>query len=102
MTRFKMFKIGLIELKPMVAPEGGIFFLGECPICDNKEVKLIFEEVVRTYKGKSLLINEYFYKCDQCQYEFTTTEVDEINVQTTKEAYGTLLDQFIDFIRKQY
>jgi hypothetical protein len=33
MTKFKGFEIDLIELKPMKAPEGGIFFLGDCPVC---------------------------------------------------------------------
>lgn len=33
MTKFKGFKIGLIELKPMKAPEGEIFFLDYCPVC---------------------------------------------------------------------
>lgn len=33
MTDFKGFKVELIELKPMKAPEGGIFFLGDCLVC---------------------------------------------------------------------
>lgn len=78
------------------------YVFGECPICDNKEVKLTSEEVTRRYKGKDLIIEEYFYKCDRCQYEFTNTEVDEINVQTTKNAHEKLLTQLMEFIKKNY
>lgn len=33
MTKFKGFDIDLIELKPMIAPIGNVFFLGDCPVC---------------------------------------------------------------------
>ncbi len=75
--------------------------LDVCPICDGS-VKLTSEEVTRRYKGKELIIQEYFYKCDSCNYEFTTTEVDEINVETTKNAYNEMLKQLMEFIKKEY
>lgn len=75
--------------------------LSVCPICDDS-VKLTSEKVTRRYKGRELIIQEYFYKCDSCNYEFTTTEVDEINVETTKEAYNKLLKQLMELIKKNY
>lgn len=72
-----------------------------CPIC-GQIVKLTSEEVTRKYKNKELVIEEYFYKCENCNYEFTTTEVDEINIETTKQSYQKMLEQLIDFIKKRY
>ena len=60
--------------------------IDDCPIC-NGSIKLTSEKVTIRYKGKELIIQEFFYKCDSCNCEFTTTEVDEINVETIEEAY---------------
>ena len=72
--------------------------LDVCPICDHS-VELTSEEVVRKYKGKELIIQEYFYRCGGCNYEFTTTEVDEINVETTKKEYQKMSEQLTEFIK---
>ena len=58
----------------------------DCPVCDER-AKLISEEVSRNYKGIVLIIQEYYYWCKNCNFEFTTNEIDEINIKNIKKEY---------------
>lgn len=47
----------------------------ECPHCDGI-ANLQQEATEITYRKKIVTINAYFYKCEKCAVEFTTTEAD--------------------------
>ncbi len=51
----------------------------ECPYCDGK-AELNMEKSKKIFLKKEVGIDEYYYKCEKCKKEFTTTELDTINI----------------------
>ena len=47
----------------------------DCPFCSGK-AHLKKENREYDYKGKKVTAETYFYKCNNCTEEFTTTELD--------------------------
>ncbi len=51
----------------------------ECPYCDGIAV-LNSESREITYKEKLFAVKSYYYKCEVCREEFTTTETDSLTM----------------------
>ena len=47
----------------------------------GKEMKLMSEPSTLDYKGKTYNITHHYYLCELTNEQFTTTELDEINLQ---------------------
>ena len=47
----------------------------------GKEMKLMSEPSTLTYKGKEYDVTHHFYLCELTNEEFTTTELDEKNLE---------------------
>jgi hypothetical protein len=47
----------------------------------GKEMKLMSEPSTLDYRGKQYNVNHHFYLCELTNEQFTTTELDEINLQ---------------------
>jgi hypothetical protein len=61
----------------------------------GKEMKLISEPSTLSYKGKEYNVNHHFYLCELSNEQFTTTELDEQNLQElNKQVKLDFLDQF--------
>lgn len=48
----------------------------ECPFCDTGVAELTQVNSKINYKGVTHPVIEYFYVCNDCQQDFTTTESD--------------------------
>lgn len=55
----------------------------KCPICDGNSV-IVMEHKKRTIDGLLIQTIEHYYKCDVCNEEFTTTEIDTVNYNVIK------------------
>jgi hypothetical protein len=61
----------------------------------GKEMKLMSEPSTLNYRGKQYNVNHHFYLCELSNEQFTTTELDEINLQElNKQVKLDFLDQF--------
>ena len=47
----------------------------------GREMKLVSEPSTMDYKGKTYNVNYHFYLCELSNEQFTTTELDEINLE---------------------
>jgi len=47
----------------------------------GKEMKLMSEPSTLTYRGKQYNVNHHFYLCELTNEQFTTTELDEQNLE---------------------
>ena len=47
----------------------------------GREMKLMSEPSTLTYKGKEYNVTHYYYLCETTNEQFTTTELDELNLQ---------------------
>ena len=47
----------------------------------GKEMKLMLEPSTLDYRGKQYNVNHHFYLCELSNEQFTTTELDEQNLQ---------------------
>ena len=47
----------------------------------GKEMKLMSEPSTIDYKDKTYNVNHHFYLCELSNEQFTTTELDEINLE---------------------
>jgi hypothetical protein len=47
----------------------------------GREMKLMSEPSTLTYRGKQYNVNHHFYLCELSNEQFTTTELDEQNLQ---------------------
>ena len=76
-----------------------------CPLCDGK-AELHIEKKVRTFRKEDFHIFEYYYKCSSCNEDFTTTELDEINVNQVynqyREKYSIPFPQQLKDARAKY
>lgn len=57
-----------------------------CPACSGK-VTIQSEFREHEYKGKAITALFFFYKCNKCNEQFTTTETDEMNISSIKKQY---------------
>jgi len=46
----------------------------------GREMKLMSEPSTLTYRGKQYNVNHHFYLCELSNEQFTTTELDEMNL----------------------
>lgn len=58
----------------------------ECPMCDGT-ASLKSEKKKRTFRKEEFDITEFFYLCEKCSEEFTTTETDEVNTSQVYNQY---------------
>ena len=47
----------------------------------GREMKLMSEQSTMDYKGKTYNVIHHFYLCELTNEQFTTTELDEINLE---------------------
>lgn len=78
----------------------------ECLFCNSSNVALNVEKKKRVFKKEEFEIFEYFYKCDKCKQEFTTTEIDTINVNQVhnlyREKYSIPSPEQLTSVREHY
>jgi hypothetical protein len=61
----------------------------------GKEMKLMSEQSTLDYKGKTYDVTHHFYLCELSNEQFTTTELDEMNLlELNKQVKLEFLDQF--------
>ena len=61
----------------------------------GKEMKLMSEPSTLNYRGKQYNVNHHFYLCELSNEQFTTTELDEMNLlELNKQVKLDFLDQF--------
>jgi uncharacterized protein with PIN domain len=51
----------------------------KCPICSGN-AKLIIKKGKKIFREEEFEIFEYFYRCTECKEEFTSKELDDVNV----------------------
>ena len=62
----------------------------------GKEMKLMSEPSTLTYREKEYNVNHHFYLCELSNEQFTTTELDEMNLlELNKQVKLDFLDQFV-------
>lgn len=63
----------------------------------GREMKLMSEPSTLDYKGKTYNVIHHYYLCELTNEQFTTTELDEMNLQElNKQVKLDFLEQFID------
>lgn len=60
--------------------------INTCPFCDLQTVKLQTVERTLKVKGGDVTADYKVYQCENCKQEFTTDEIDQINVDNFKQA----------------
>ena len=61
----------------------------------GKEMKLMSEPSTLNYRGKEYNVNHHFYLCELTNEQFTTTELDEQNLQElNKQVKLDFLNEF--------
>ena len=61
----------------------------------GKEMKLMSEPSTLNYRGKQYNVNHHFYLCELTNEQFTTSELDEMNLlELNKQVKLDFLDQF--------
>ncbi|MEW5843765.1 MAG: type II TA system antitoxin MqsA family protein [Bacteroidota bacterium] len=77
----------------------------ECPVCDGI-ASLQIEDGNHTFRKEKFDIHSYFYKCAKCGEEFTTTELDHINLAQVynqyREAHNIPSAEQFKLIRERY
>ena len=59
-------------------------------------MKLMSEPSTLNYRGKQYNVNHHFYLCELSNEQFTTTELDEMNLlELNKQVKLDFLDQFV-------
>ncbi len=62
----------------------------------GKEMKLMSEPSTLNYKGKTYNVTHHYYLCELTNEQFTTTELDEMNLQElNKQVKLDFLEQFV-------
>jgi putative zinc finger/helix-turn-helix YgiT family protein len=77
----------------------------ECAICDGT-AKLLIEQTKIVYRKEEFNIHKHFYKCGKCNQQFTTTELDGLNIEQVynqyREKYQIPFPQQLIKIRERY
>lgn len=63
----------------------------QCAFCDGSGF-LRHEKGIYRYKGEDIEVAEWFYECEQCGEEFTTTETDTETQREAIEKYEELIE----------
>lgn len=58
----------------------------ECAICDGT-AKLHIEQAKIVYRKEEFKIQKHFYRCEKCNEQFTTTELDGLNIEQVYNQY---------------
>jgi transcriptional regulator with XRE-family HTH domain len=58
----------------------------DCPYCDGK-AELVIKKAHRTFRKEMFEVFEHHYKCDTCKKEFTTDEIDTLDVSQIYNQY---------------
>ncbi|MBI5730614.1 MAG: DUF4065 domain-containing protein [Ignavibacteriales bacterium] len=77
----------------------------ECAICDGT-AKLLIEQTKIVYRKEEFKIQKHFYRCGKCNQQFTTTELDGLNIEQVynqyREKYQIPFPQQLIKIRERY
>lgn len=77
----------------------------ECAFCDG-DAKLQIEDAKIVYRKEAFKIHKSFYKCAKCKEQFTTNELDEVNINQVynqyREKYQIPFPQQLIKIRERY
>jgi putative zinc finger/helix-turn-helix YgiT family protein len=77
----------------------------DCPYCESK-AELKIDKQTRTFRKEEFHVFSYYYKCKKCGKEFTTTELDEVNVHQVynqyREKYSIPFPEQLTSIREHY
>lgn len=57
-----------------------------CPFCNSKATKML-EQTKITFRKEDFKIQKQFYKCDKCKNQFTTNDLDEVNINQVYNQY---------------
>jgi putative zinc finger/helix-turn-helix YgiT family protein len=77
----------------------------ECPLCDGMaDITIKKNEFI--LRKEKFMINEHFYKCHKCGEEFTTNEIDKLNLNQVfnlyREKHRILFPDQIAYLRNKY
>lgn len=64
----------------------------KCPLCNKGTASLTVDKKKRTYRKEEFEIFEYYYKCNKCKEEFTTSEIDTLN---TNQVYNLYREKYL-------
>ncbi len=77
----------------------------KCPFCDGI-ADLKIEPIKITFRKEDFNIQKQFYKCNKCKEQFTTDELDEVNINQVynqyREKYQIPFPQQLTKIRERY
>ncbi|MEZ4937057.1 MAG: DUF4065 domain-containing protein [Crocinitomicaceae bacterium] len=77
----------------------------ECPIC-KAEAKLVGEMVSKTFRGEKYNVYEQRYVCQSCEFEYTNSQIDTLNVEQIYNLYRSEhkipFPQEIENLREKY
>ncbi len=77
----------------------------DCPSCD-RIAKLCSISAEKEFRKEKFRIREFYYRCETCQEEFTTTETDEVTVNQVynqyREKHGILFPEEMVRLREKY
>lgn len=76
-----------------------------CAFCEGNAIQLI-EQTKIVYRKEDFVIYKHFYQCEKCKVQFTTTGLDEVNINQVynqyREKYQIPFPQQLTKIRKRY
>ena len=77
-----------------------------CPFCEKSNAVLSVEKKKRTFRKEEFGLFEYYYKCNNCNEEFTTTEIDTVNTNQVynkyREKYSIPFPEQLTAVRQHY
>ena len=59
----------------------------KCPVCDKGNASLKIQKKKRQFRKEEFEFFEFYYQCENCNEEFTTTETDTINTNQVYNQY---------------
>lgn len=78
----------------------------KCPFCSKGNVNLSIEKRERIFRKEEFEIFEYHFRCNNCNEDFTTTEIDTINTNQVynkyREKYSIPFPEQLIAIREHY
>lgn len=77
----------------------------KCPFCES-EAEYKIELVKITFRKEDFNIHKLFYKCEMCKEQFTTNELDDVNINQVynqyREKYQIPFPKQLTHIRERY
>jgi transcriptional regulator with XRE-family HTH domain len=78
----------------------------KCPLCEKGDAVLSYQRKKRIFRKEEFELFEYFYKCNKCKEEFTTTEIDTLNTNQVynkyREKYSIPFPSQLTSLREHY